>query len=75
MKNYTNVLDLRNYTCPDSIFFLRKKFRNMKKKEIILLLSYDPSIKRDIPIFCNFMNHKIIEIYTEKEPYKYILQK
>ncbi|WP_343154679.1 sulfurtransferase TusA [Buchnera aphidicola (Pseudoregma panicola)] len=75
MKIYKNVLDLRKYKCPDSIIFLRKKIRTMKKKEIILIISNDPSTKWDIPNFCAFMNHKIIEFYIEFTPFKYLLQK
>ncbi|WP_343183940.1 sulfurtransferase TusA [Buchnera aphidicola (Ceratovacuna keduensis)] len=72
---YRNVLDIRKYKCPDSIIFLRKKIRIMKKKEMILIISNDPSTKWDIPNFCTFMDHKIIEFYIELTPFKYLLQK
>ncbi|XAJ77551.1 sulfurtransferase TusA [Buchnera aphidicola (Chaitoregma tattakana)] len=72
---YKNILDLRKYKCPDSIFFLRKKIRNMKKKELILLITNDPSTKWDVPNFCVFMNHKIIDKYILVTPFKYLLEK
>ncbi|BGI51522.1 MAG: sulfurtransferase TusA [Buchnera aphidicola (Ceratovacuna japonica)] len=75
MKKYKNVLDLRKYKCPDSIILLRKKVRMMKKKELILIISNDPSTKWDFFNFCKFMNHKVIEHYIEFIPFKYLLQK
>ncbi|BBI01342.1 sulfurtransferase [Buchnera aphidicola (Nipponaphis monzeni)] len=72
---YKNFLDLRKSTCPDTIMFLRQKIRHIACKELLLVLSNDVSTKRDIPIFCYFMNHILVEYYICNTPYRYLLQK
>lgn len=47
----------------------------MKKNEKILVLTDDPSTKRDIPHFCHFMDHELIDFFTHVKPYRYLLKK
>ncbi|QNS01640.1 MAG: sulfurtransferase TusA [Buchnera aphidicola (Pentalonia nigronervosa)] len=71
-KNILNLLGLR---CPEPIMMIRKTLRNMHNNEKILILTDDPSTKRDIPNFCYFMEHKLLKMEVKNAPYKYLLKK
>lgn len=70
-----NFLDLRGLICPDPIILLRKKFREINPKDIILIFSDDITTKRDFIIFCNFMGHNLIDYFFEYLPYRFLIQK
>ncbi|AHG59949.1 sulfurtransferase TusA [Buchnera aphidicola] len=76
MKNKNNaILNLIGLRCPEPIMIIRKKLRNMKLNQKILVLSDDPSTTRDIPNFCYFMNHTLLEFEIKIKPYRYLLKK
>ncbi|QCI18970.1 sulfurtransferase TusA [Buchnera aphidicola] len=75
MKKINIMLNLIGLRCPEPIMIIRKNIRKIKKNETILVLSDDPSTKRDIPHFCNFMEHQLIECLTSIKPYRYLLKK
>ncbi|CAM3861757.1 Sulfurtransferase TusA [Vibrio aerogenes CECT 7868] len=61
--------------CPEPLMMVRKTIRNMADGEMLLVLADDPSTTRDIPSFCRFMDHQLIESQTEKTPYEYLICK
>ncbi|VAX76707.1 sulfurtransferase TusA [Buchnera aphidicola] len=71
MKNKLNLSGLR---CPDLIMILRKKIRTFHKGQKILILADDPVSKRDITLFCHFMEHKLLVVSTNKIPYQFIIE-
>ena len=70
-----NLLDTIGLRCPDPVMMIRKTIRNMHTDEIIKVLADDPSTTRDIPSFCQFMDHTLIESQTLEIPYFYVIQK
>lgn len=75
MNTHKNLLDLRKLRCPEPIMLLRKKIREIKNGEILLMLSDDPSTIRDVPKYCQFMNHKLLKINTSNIFYEFWIQK
>ncbi|QIQ42018.1 MAG: sulfurtransferase TusA [Buchnera aphidicola (Microlophium carnosum)] len=75
MKKKNIILNLIGLRCPEPIMMIRKTIRNMKKNEKILVLSDDPTTKRDIPNFCYFMEHKLLTHEITVKPYRYLLKK
>lgn len=75
MKKYNIMLNLIGLRCPEPIMIIRKTLRSMKKNETILILADDPSTKRDIPSFCYFMEHQLLENKVEDKLYYYLLKK
>ncbi|XBC37546.1 MAG: sulfurtransferase TusA [Buchnera aphidicola (Meitanaphis elongallis)] len=73
-KNY-QLLDLRTLRCPDPIMLLRKKIREIKTGNILLILADDPSTIRDIPNFCRFMKHILLKLIINKLPYQFLIKK
>jgi tRNA 2-thiouridine synthesizing protein A len=69
------ILNLIGLRCPEPIMVIRKTLRKMKKNEKILVLADDPSTKRDIPYFCYFMEHQLLDRFIHVKPYRYLLKK
>ncbi|SHO55480.1 sulfurtransferase TusA [Vibrio quintilis] len=69
------TLQAEGLRCPEPLMMVRKTIRNMADGEMLLVLADDPSTTRDIPSFCRFMDHQLIESQTEQPPYEYLICK
>ncbi len=69
------VLAAEGLRCPEPVMMVRKTIRNMKHGETLLITADDPSTTRDIPSFCRFMDHQLIDSQTETLPYQYLIKK
>ncbi|CUR53839.1 Sulfurtransferase TusA [Serratia symbiotica] len=67
-----NTLGLR---CPEPIMMIRKIIRNMNNGDIVLITADDPSTIYDIPNFCYFMEHTLLDKKIDIIPYYYLLKK
>lgn len=68
-------LDAIGLRCPEPVMMLRQKIRKINSGETLLIIADDPSTARDIPSFCRFMEHQLIEQQCEKLPFQYIIKK
>ncbi|CAM3928190.1 sulfurtransferase TusA [Vibrio aquimaris] len=69
------VLDAEGMRCPEPVMMVRKTIRKMKDGETLLVTADDPSTTRDIPSFCRFMDHQLIDSQTDQLPYQYLIRK
>ena len=67
-----NALGLR---CPEPVMLVRKQIRHMNDGEILLIIADDPATTRDIPSFCEFMDHQLLKADTEQVPFRYWVKK
>ncbi len=75
MENVDVKLDAQGLRCPEPVMMVRKTIRNMQDGETLLVLADDPSTTRDIPSFCRFMDHQLIQAQTDQLPYQYMIRK
>ena len=68
-------LDTIGLRCPEPVMVLRKAVRKMQIGEQIKVIADDPSTTRDIPSFCRFMDHHLIESQSNEKPYSYVIEK
>lgn len=47
----------------------------MNEGEVLLILADDPATTRDIPSFCQFMEHTLLASETKDAPFKYWVKK
>lgn len=70
------LLDARGLRCPEPVMLLHKRVRELGEGEELVVLATDPSTTRDIPKFCRFLGHALLE---EGQPeaglYRYRLRK
>ena len=70
-----HILDTVGLRCPEPVMMIRKKIREIRSGEMLLVTADDPSTARDVPSFCRFMEHELIANQTRDKPYQYLIQK
>ena len=60
-------LDARGLYCPEPVMMLHKVVREMTVGETVKVFATDPSTKRDIPKFCQFLGHALLESNEESD--------
>ncbi|ASP47714.1 sulfurtransferase TusA [Cognaticolwellia beringensis] len=73
--NTDHKLDAIGLRCPEPVMMLRLQIRKMALGETLLVIADDPSTARDIPSFCRFMEHQLIEQQVDQLPFQYIIKK
>lgn len=68
-------LDALGLRCPEPVMMVRKTVRQMALGETLLIIADDPATTRDIPSFCEFMDHTLIASETKQTPYQYLIKK
>jgi len=70
-----HILDAQGLYCPEPVMMLHNRVRDMQAGEILHILATDPSTQRDIPKFCTFLGHELVEQYEENELFGYYIRK
>jgi tRNA 2-thiouridine synthesizing protein A len=70
-----HILDATGLFCPEPVMLLHNKIRDMSVGEVLQVLTTDPSTQRDIPKFCSFLGHELLEADEFEGNYRYLLRK
>lgn len=68
-------LDACGLLCPEPVMMLHKKFREIAPGTLVEVRATDPSTTRDIPKFCLFLGHELLENAREGNQYRYLIRK
>jgi tRNA 2-thiouridine synthesizing protein A len=68
-------LDAIGLRCPEPVMMVRLKIREMQVGETLAVTADDHSTTRDIPSFCRFMEHELLDFQSVNSPYQYIIKK
>lgn len=74
-ENELIQLDTLGLRCPEPVMMIRKTVRKMLQGEILEVIADDPATTRDIPSFCRFMDHTLLESHIDAVPYRYLIKK
>ena len=69
------TLDTSGLLCPEPVMLLHKKVREIASGDTIEVMATDPSTLRDIPKFCHFLGHELLEQKEEGSTYYYLIRK
>ena len=69
------VLDVKGLYCPEPVMLLHNKVRDLPGGSLLKVLATDPSTKRDIPKFCVFLGHELIEATRDDTLFTYVIKK
>lgn len=69
------TLEAEGLRCPEPVMMIRKTIRSMQAGQVLLIIADDPATKRDVPNFCEFMDHQLLEASTDSTPYSYWIKK
>lgn len=68
-------LDALGLRCPEPVMMVRLEIRHMDEGQTLLIKADDPATKRDIPSFCRFMEHQLLQQQTDEMPYQFLIKK
>ncbi len=68
-------LDTLGLRCPEPVMMVRLQIRKMQEGESVCVTADDPATTRDIPSFCRFMDHTLVDAQTDTLPYQYLIKK
>ncbi len=74
-SDHANTLDATGLLCPEPVMLMHNRFRDMAVGEVLVVLATDPSTRRDIPDFCRFLGHELIEQVETDGGYRYQVRK
>ena len=69
------VLDATGLYCPEPVMLLHNKVRDLPGGGLLKVLATDPSTERDIPKFCVFLGHELIEATQDDTLFTYVIKK
>lgn len=75
--NYTikKQLDATGLTCPEPVMLLHKIMREIVNGDCVEVIATDPSTQRDIPKFCQFLNHRLLRQDVLQDKFIFHLRK
>ncbi|WWO98562.1 MAG: sulfurtransferase TusA [Candidatus Dasytiphilus stammeri] len=73
--NSNRIFNALGMRCPETLMMLRKNIRSMQVGQKLLIITDDATAIRDFPIFCEFMNHSLINHKIKEIPYYFLIRK
>lgn len=68
-------LDARGLFCPEPVMMLHNRIREVPEGGVLKVLATDPSTTRDIPRFCQFLNHELLASEEVGKEYVYYIRR
>ncbi len=68
-------LDASGLFCPEPVMMLHNKIRDMATGEVLEVIATDPSTTRDVPKFCIFLGHELLEKSQDEQQFRYLIRK
>lgn len=75
LPDFQHELDARGLMCPEPVMMLHKKVREMASGEILKVEATDPSTTRDIPQFCNMLDHTLVAEAQQTDVFLYFIKR
>ena len=69
------LLDASGLNCPEPVMMLHNKVRDLPAGDVLKVIATDPSTQRDIPKFCVFLGHELVDQQTDDGAYLYWIRK
>jgi len=69
------TLDVQGLTCPEPVMLLHTAIRDAVIGDTIIVNATDPSTQKDIPKFCQFLGHTLINSGVKDGMFFFEIQK
>ncbi|MBS7326803.1 MAG: sulfurtransferase TusA [Thiopseudomonas sp.] len=70
-----DILDARGLLCPEPVMLLHRAVRQLQAGQVLQVLATDPSTQRDIPKFCTFLQHSLLQASEQEGEFYYWIRK
>lgn len=74
-QEISEVVDTSGLRCPEPVMMLHNVVRKVAAGEIIKVVATDPSTQRDIPKFCRYLGHELLEASEHDDIYVYLIRR
>lgn len=72
-RQFDLELDAKGLFCPEPVMMLHNRMNDVEPGQVLRVIATDPSTTRDIPRFCQFLNHELVgESHDDKQFVYYI---
>ncbi len=68
-------MDACGLFCPEPVMMLHQKIKQIDMGECLEVSATDPSTERDIPKFCLFLEHELLNQWQADGKYFFLIQK
>lgn len=72
---YDLELDARGLYCPEPVMMLHNRINDVQPGGVLRVVATDPSTTRDIPRFCQFLGHELIEQAEDNDLFIYLIRR
>lgn len=62
-------------TCPEPVMMLHAAIRDIQSGQQVRIKATDPSTRRDIGNFCNFLGHSLVDVSEEGDAIVFLIEK
>jgi tRNA 2-thiouridine synthesizing protein A len=74
-STYDESLDASGLVCPEPVMLLHTRIGDVPVNGILKVIATDPSTQRDVPRFCQFLQHELVgEAHTDAQ-YVYFIRR
>ena len=73
--NVPLTLNASGLFCPEPVMLLHNKIRDIDAGQLLKLVATDPSTSRDVPKFCHFLGHELLESIEKDGSFAYLIRK
>jgi tRNA 2-thiouridine synthesizing protein A len=74
LPDHAAELDTTGLYCPEPIMLMHNKVRDMRSGEVLKVTATDPATTRDVPKFCSFLGHELIQHIEDGEHFVYFVR-
>ncbi|MBZ0333796.1 sulfurtransferase TusA [Marinobacter sp. AL4B] len=74
-KNFHAELDTRGLFCPEPVMMLHTRITDVEVGQVLRVIATDPSTTRDIPRFCQFLGHELLEHDEQGGEFVYLIKR
>ncbi len=68
------LVDTTGLLCPEPVMLLHSAVRGLAQGRVIKVIATDPSTTRDIPKFCRFLGHELLDQQQIELSYEYFIR-
>ena len=74
-REWDSEMNARGLFCPEPVMLLHNRIAELEIGQILKVVATDPSTTRDIPRFCQFLNHQLLASKEQDEEFIYFIRR
>lgn len=74
-NKFHQCLDTQGLYCPEPVMMLHGAIADIAVGEIIKVIATDPSTQRDIPKFCEFLGHNLLQQTEHEDSFLFFIER